>query len=554
MTGRRHRQREIARRLRAVPAGEPPADLLARLREDVPAELGERLDAERDEPAPPPARTLRWVPAAAALAMVVGGGLLVWRVFEGVPLVEESPEPAVVREAAAGGEGRAVGETAEAAGESGEAAGEGGAELHRLGYAGGAGPSRRSENAPPRGALSQSAEDERIAVVAEEADTGAVTGFREEATVAGKSPTIAPTATTVGASVDETVDEAASAEAARRPRPAAPEPPPADAAIQAAVPEPAPSAPSEAQRADRAAAARQPAPWPKRVPLPAPAPAPAESRQAAEAVRVRYPGVHPFVDTAADRLSTFGLDVDTGSYAVVRALLARGQLPPPATVRLEEIVNYFVPGDPAPPPGETFGLVAEGGPSPFRDDTRYRLLRFGVRARDGADTVAEEARVQVEIEPRSVVRWRLLGYENRAIADERFRYESEDAGEIGPGHSVTALYEVELAEPAARGTLALLELRWRDPETGRFREVERRLDASDVAPTWEAASPAFRLAATAAAFAEALRGSPWAGPELLGETARRAERLAAEAGGRPEADELARLSRRVEELRSDDPR
>lgn len=95
----RPREREITRRLRAVPAGEPPADLLARLRSDVPGDLGERLAAERDEPAAP-VRSLRWLPAAAATVMLLGGGFFVWRVFERVPLVDPAPaRPAVLSDA-----------------------------------------------------------------------------------------------------------------------------------------------------------------------------------------------------------------------------------------------------------------------------------------------------------------------------------------------------------------------------------------------------------------------------------------------------------------------
>ncbi|HEV2845003.1 MAG TPA: von Willebrand factor type A domain-containing protein, partial [Thermoanaerobaculia bacterium] len=336
-------------------------------------------------------------------------------------------------------------------------------------------------------------------------------------------------------------------------------------------------------------------------------------------------GTNPFTETAQDRLSTFGLDVDTGSYTVARRYIADGNLPDPRSVRLEEYVNYFNYGDPAPTRGD-FAIRAEGAPSPFAPGANHRLLRFNIRGREikaehrrpvvmtfvvdvsgsmaeqnrlelvkqslsllldqltprdriglvvygdvarlvleptnnreaarsaiqslhpegatnaeaglqlaydvagrnfrmdssnrillcsdgvanvghtgpqailgrigrearrgielstlgfgmgnyndhlmeqladkgdgryayidtldeakrvlveevtGAlQTIAKNAKVQVDFNPAAVTRYRLLGYENRAIADERFRDNSVDAGEVGAGHSVTALYEV----------------------------------------------------------------------------------------------------------------
>ena len=59
-------------------------------------------------------------------------------------------------------------------------------------------------------------------------------------------------------------------------------------------------------------------------------------------------------------------------------------------------------------------------------------------------TIAKDAKIQVEFNPEVVERYRLLGYENRDVADDDFRNDEVDAGEIGAGHSVTALYEIEL--------------------------------------------------------------------------------------------------------------
>ena len=68
-------------------------------------------------------------------------------------------------------------------------------------------------------------------------------------------------------------------------------------------------------------------------------------------------------------------------------------------------------------------------------------------------TVALDAKVQVEFDPDGVATYRLLGYENRAIADRDFRDPRVDAGAIGAGHAVTALYEIRLRD-ASRATTA----------------------------------------------------------------------------------------------------
>jgi Ca-activated chloride channel family protein len=422
-----------------------------------------------------------------------------------------------------------------------------------------------------------------------------------------------------------------------------------------------------------------------------------EREQLYDTVTFKSAGINGFTDTAADRLSTFGLDVDTASYTVARRYLTDGNLPDPKSVRVEEFVNFFNYGDPPPARGD-FAIKAEGGPTPFVQGPQYRLVRFNIRGREmradnrrpvvltfvvdvsgsmdqenrlglvkqslsllldqlrptdriglvtfgdqarvllepsndreavrqaidrlrpegstnteegllaGYDmagrnfrmnaanriilcsdgvanvgrsgpyailgrigrearrgielttlgfgmgnyndhlmeqladrgdgryayidtldeakrvlveeltgtlmTIAKDAKVQVEFNPAVVARYRLLGYENRAIADERFRDNTVDAGEIGAGHSVTALYEIELRPGApADGLVAALHLRYR-PEMGNQTETVQKLSLSALAPSWEKASPGFRLAALVAQFAEILKQSPWAKGDL----------------------------------------
>ncbi len=94
-------------------------------------------------------------------------------------------------------------------------------------------------------------------------------------------------------------------------------------------------------------------------------------------------GVNPYTDPARDELSTFAVDVDTGAYTLMRAWVRDGFLPDPASVRVEEYVNYFDGGYPAPERA-TFAVYADGGPTPFWD-SRHDLLRIGIKAREVAE-------------------------------------------------------------------------------------------------------------------------------------------------------------------------
>jgi Ca-activated chloride channel family protein len=125
-------------------------------------------------------------------------------------------------------------------------------------------------------------------------------------------------------------------------------------------------------------------------------------------------------------------------------------------------------------------------------------------------TVALDARAQVEFDPSVVTAYRLLGYENRAIADRDFTDDSVRAGAIGAGHTVTALYAVQIREEAGpQARLATVRVRWTDPDQGGADELSRVIRASDLAPSFRATDPFFRFDAVVAATAEMLRGSPW---------------------------------------------
>lgn len=143
-------------------------------------------------------------------------------------------------------------------------------------------------------------------------------------------------------------------------------------------------------------------------------------------------------------------------------------------------------------------------------DEARRLFREDVVGT--LQTVALDAKVQVRFDPDVVASYRLIGYEDRAIPDGQFRDPNVDAGAIGAGHAVTALYALTLREDAGRdGRLGSVALRWTDPDAKRESHLERDILARDVlglegGARFEDANPTLRLDAIVAATALALRG------------------------------------------------
>ncbi len=419
-------------------------------------------------------------------------------------------------------------------------------------------------------------------------------------------------------------------------------------------------------------------------------------------------GVNPSVDTEDDHLSTFGLDVDTGSYTVMRNYINDGFLPPSDSVRVEEYINYFEQGYEFPPAHQAFSISIDGAPSPFGETDRYSMLRVGLQGYEVPDderkdvsltfvidvsgsmdmdnrlglvkrslellverlgrgdrvsivvygsnarvvldptpayrkgrileaiyrlqpegvtnmeaglrlgykmalrgynpeginrvvlcsdgvanigkveanqilrevrgyveegvmlttigfgmdnyndtlmeqladdgngfyayvdqldeaerlfvedltstlqTIALDAKVQVDFNPEIVSRYRLVGYENRDVADEDFRNNEVDAGEIGAGHTVTALYEIKLY-PYARGRIATVYLRWEDPDTREVVEMSEDFETYQMGDDFRDADPYFQWTVIVAEYAEILRDSYWAEDSSLDDVYRQAQ-------------------------------
>jgi len=152
------------------------------------------------------------------------------------------------------------------------------------------------------------------------------------------------------------------------------------------------------------------------------------------------------------------------------------------------------------------------------------------------EVIAKDVKIQVDWDPSQVIAYRLIGYENRDIADKDFRNDQVDAGEIGSGHQVTALYEVALADHPT-GRLATVRVRNKAPGPD-SPAVERSftLAASAIKDSFGEGSDPFRLAVAAGGFAEILRDSPY-----MQEVSLRDVEAVARGAQRPEYPEDAEL-------------
>lgn len=150
-----------------------------------------------------------------------------------------------------------------------------------------------------------------------------------------------------------------------------------------------------------------------------------------------------------------------------------------------------------------------------------------VRQREATlTTIARDVKIQIEFNPAQVAEYRLIGYENRMLAREDFNNDAVDAGDIGAGHTVTALYEIALTGSGGEsvqplryapssavedrgGELAHLRLRYKRPEDGAnasSRLIERPLVKSEIKTDFAQASDALRLSSAVAAFGQLLSG------------------------------------------------
>ncbi|WP_227878920.1 vWA domain-containing protein [Caulobacter segnis] len=141
--------------------------------------------------------------------------------------------------------------------------------------------------------------------------------------------------------------------------------------------------------------------------------------------------------------------------------------------------------------------------------------------------IADDVKIQVEFNPRQVSEYRLIGYETRLLNREDFNNDQVDAGEVGAGASVTALYEItpvgarpssdplrygDKTSPTSKvpvGELAFLKVRYKLPGGSTSKLIERAIGSADRYATLAAAPESTRFAVAVAAYGQKLRGDPW---------------------------------------------
>lgn len=143
-------------------------------------------------------------------------------------------------------------------------------------------------------------------------------------------------------------------------------------------------------------------------------------------------------------------------------------------------------------------------------------------------TIAKDVKIQVEFNPATVAEYRLIGYENRALAREDFSNDRVDAGEIGAGHSVTAIYEIALTGSAGQrlddgryqqartsntrsGELGVVKLRYKQPGGDRSTLTQQVVRKADIVQALDETSEAYRFAAAVAGLGQVLRGGKYTG-------------------------------------------
>lgn len=183
-------------------------------------------------------------------------------------------------------------------------------------------------------------------------------------------------------------------------------------------------------------------------------------------------------------------------------------------------------------------------------------------------TIAKDVKVQVEFNPAYVAEYRLLGYENRKLAEQDFANDAVDAGEIGAGHQVTALYEIvptgapgwiperryaanrpPAAEGARNSEMAVVRLRYKLPDGAQSLLLERPIAARSIR---QARAPADDLAfaVAVAGYGQKLRGDPY----LRGWTLADSAALARAVAGGELRRQFVTLAQRAAELQPAAPR
>lgn len=168
---------------------------------------------------------------------------------------------------------------------------------------------------------------------------------------------------------------------------------------------------------------------------------------------------------------------------------------------------------------------AGNGTAAYVDDLDEARRLFGPMFNRGAFPIADDVKIQVEFNPARVSEYRLIGYETRLLNEEDFNNDQVDAGEVGSGASVTALYEItpvggpsQIPErrydgnrpatppppPGATGELGFVQVRFKPPGGDTSRLIQQAIPVQSSRPDENT-----RWALAVAAFGQSLREDPW---------------------------------------------
>ncbi|HET9335127.1 MAG TPA: VWA domain-containing protein [Sphingomicrobium sp.] len=207
------------------------------------------------------------------------------------------------------------------------------------------------------------------------------------------------------------------------------------------------------------------------------------------------------------------------------------------------------------------------GVAAYIDNVREARKTLVEEAGSNLFTIAKDVKIQVEFNPATVAEYRLIGYETRALNRDDFDNDKVDAGDIGSGHTVTALYEIvpiggprangdlrysaPVATGAPRGSeLGFVKIRYKLPKSDTSRLISTPIDRRMEAKSFAAAPRDARFATAVAGFAELLRGGRHTGSlsydDVLGIAS--ASRGPDEYGYRSEFLELVRAAKRARSL------
>jgi Ca-activated chloride channel family protein len=141
------------------------------------------------------------------------------------------------------------------------------------------------------------------------------------------------------------------------------------------------------------------------------------------------------------------------------------------------------------------------------DEARRQFVEQMV---SNVQVLARDVKIQVVFDQLAVASYRLIGYENRAVADNKFRDNKTDGGEIGAGHEVTALYELQLSRRSRSSQLATVTVRWKEPNQRTVQEISEPATLESRTGRYETVRPELQLAVIASRFGEMLKGTTFA--------------------------------------------